>query len=121
MRAPSPSLKILIYGILVFTCASTFGDAAVSVTVSNNTGDNLLVTVYDLNNNPVVRVVSSQTINSFASISITITADASGQGHLSWTATTVSQYMRRCGHHDRRHVNNGDTVRVYANSQCPRK
>jgi hypothetical protein len=34
-----------------------------------------------------VRVVSSQTINSFASISITITADASGAGHLSWTAS----------------------------------
>jgi hypothetical protein len=75
---PARRSEYLFYGILVFTGASTFGDAAVSVTVSNNTGDNLLVTVYDLNNNPVVRVVSSQTINGFASISITITADASG-------------------------------------------
>lgn len=120
MRAPNPSVKMLIYGILVLTGASTFGDNGVNVTISNNTGHNLLVTVYDLNTNPVVRVVSDQTINSFASISATITADASGQGHLAWTATTVSQYMRMCGHHDRHHLNAGATVHVYANSGCAR-
>jgi hypothetical protein len=66
--------------------ASAFGDDGLSITINNNTTDNLLVTVYDLNASPVARVLSNQTINGFASLTVTIMADNSGAGHLSWTA-----------------------------------
>ena len=92
-----------------------------SITIDNNTTKNLLVTVYDLNINPARQVVSSATINGFASISVMIAADDSGRGHVSWTATTVDKDMRPCGHHDKPHLNDGDTVHVYANSQCAAK
>jgi hypothetical protein len=98
--------------------ASAIGDDGVNVTINNNTTRNLLVTVYDLNGSPPARVLSSETINGFASMSILIVADASGEGHLSWTATTIGKDMRRCGHRDRPGVSDGDTVNVFVDSDC---
>ena len=74
--------------------------------------------MYDLNAQPAQKVLSGEVINGFASIKISIAADDSGRGHLSWTATTVDRDMRRCGHHDKPKLNDGDTVHVYANSEC---
>jgi hypothetical protein len=120
MRAFSPSTAMLmISAFLILMSTSAFGDG-MNVTINNNTAHNLLVTVYDLNSNPIQQVASSQTINGFASISVTLTRDASGRGHLRWTATTVDQNMRMCGHHDKPHLQEGDTVQVYVNSACAR-
>jgi hypothetical protein len=89
-----------------------------NITLNNNTTGNLLVTVYDMNAQPPQKVLSGEVINGFASIRISIAADDSGHGHLSWRTTTVDRDMRRCGHHDKPKLNDGDTVRVYANSEC---
>jgi hypothetical protein len=97
--------------------AALAGDG-LSITLNNNTTGNLLVTVYDRNAQPPQKVLSGQVINGFASIKISIAADDSGRGHLSWTATTVDRDMRRCGHHNKPKLNDGDTVHVYANSEC---
>ena len=98
--------------------ASAFGGEGLSVSINNDTTDDLLVTVYDMTTNPSIRVMSDQTINGFASLSVIIGSDALGEGHLSWTATTVDRDMRMCGHHDRAHLNDGDTVNVTADTQC---
>jgi hypothetical protein len=108
----------LIHGLLLLSCASAFGDGAVTITIDNNTTKNLLVTVYDLNARPAQRVLSSATINSFASVTVMIAADDSGQVHLSWTATSGDRSMRTCGHRDKPGLDNGDKVHVYANSEC---
>jgi hypothetical protein len=118
MRVFNPLTRMLIQGLLLLTSATAFGGDGINVTINNNTTKELRVTVYDLNTSPAVRVVSSQTINGFASITVTITADNSGQGHLSWAATTVGPSMRMCGHEERRHLNDGDTVNVHAGSEC---
>lgn len=118
MRAFTASTNILTQGLLALISASAFADGGISVTIDNDTTKELRVTVYDLTSYPAPRALSSQTINSFASISVTITADDLGQGHLSWTATTVDQSMRMCGHHDGVRVNDGDTVGIYAKSEC---
>lgn len=108
----------LLQGLLIVTSASAVSGEGLSVTINNNTTRNLIVTVYDLNASPVIRVLSSQTINGFASLSVTIMADDSGQGHLSWTARTVDQDMRMCGRRDKPNLNDGDTVNVYTDSDC---
>ena len=97
--------------------AALAGDG-LTITLNNNTTGNLLVTVYDLNSQPPQRVLAGEVINGFASIKISIAADDAGRGHLSWTATTVDRDMRRCGHHDKPKLNDGDTVHVYANGEC---
>jgi hypothetical protein len=98
---------------------SALAGDGVTVRVLNDTPDALSVTMYDRNARPPQAVMSSEVINGNGSVSVSVTADASGRGHLSWTATTVDHDMRRCGHQDRRGVNDGDTIRVHANRSCP--
>jgi P pilus assembly chaperone PapD len=98
--------------------ATAVGDGGVNVTINNNTTKNLSVTALDLNANPPTRVLSSETINGFASLTIQISADASGEGHLSWTATTTGKHMRECGHHEKAGLRDGDTVNISVNAEC---
>jgi hypothetical protein len=113
-------IKRLGLACLLFFVADTAALAGdgLSITLNNNTTGNLLVTVYDMNARPPQKVLSGEVINGFASIRISIATDDSGRGHLSWRATTVDRDMRRCGHHDKPKLNDGDTVHVYANSEC---
>ncbi len=78
----------------------------------------MLVTVYDLNTDPAQKILASQVINGFATVSVSVTADDSGHGHLSWSATTVDRDMRQCGHRDKPDLNDGDTVHVSADDDC---
>jgi len=100
-------------------CAAALAGDGVTVRILNDTPDALSVTIFDRNVQPAQDVVSSEVINGNASLSVSVTADASGRGHLSWTATTVDRDMRRCGHKDKPGVNDGDTIRVHANRTCP--
>ncbi len=47
-----------------------------------------------------------------------IAADSSGHGHLSWTAITIDQDKRVCGHNDKANLNDGDAVNVHADGDC---
>jgi hypothetical protein len=111
----------LLLGCAVFALAHSPATAGGSVTVHilNDTVDSLIVSLYDRNLGRRLPVLSGQVINGNASISISITVNASGQGHLSWTAATVDADMRRCGRHDNPGLNDGDTVRVHAGARCP--
>jgi hypothetical protein len=104
--------------LLALAAAPALADPGVSIAISNNTTSNLLVTVYDKSTQPPEKVVPGQVINSFASILVSVGADGSGYGHVSWRAATVAPDMRRCAHHDRPHLNDGATVHVYANRRC---
>jgi len=117
------ALVRLLLGCAVLALAQSPASAAGSVTVhiQNDTVDSLTVTLYDRNFRGKKPVLSGEIINGNASISISISANSSGQGHLSWTAATVDPDMRRCGHHDSPGLNDGDTVRVHADSACPRR
>jgi hypothetical protein len=111
----------LLLGCAVLALAHSPAMAGGSVTVHilNDTADSLIVSLYDRNLGRKLPVLSGQVINGNASISISITANASGQGHLSWTAATVDADMRRCGHEDKPGLNDGETVRVHAGERCP--
>jgi hypothetical protein len=120
MRAFRRSLARVIHVLLISGSAAAFGGGEITINVNNNTTKDLVVTVYDLNTHPAQQVVAGATVNGYASISVAITADDSGRGHVSWTARTVGPDMRMCGHHDNPHLNNSDTVNVYADSACAR-
>jgi hypothetical protein len=115
------ALVRLLLGCAVLSLAQSAASAAGAVTVriQNDTVNNLIVTLYDRNFSRKQPMLSGQIINGNASISVTLTANASGQGHLSWEAATVDPDMRRCGHHDNPGLNDGDTVRVHADAACP--
>jgi hypothetical protein len=94
------------------------GDDVLTITITNNSSDNLLVTVYDQNTTPAQRVLSTTPIYGNASIPVSISPDGTGKGHLSWTAMTADHDMRQCGHSDSSGLNDGDTVNVQADSDC---
>jgi hypothetical protein len=108
-------------GLAVFFWSGlAFGDG-LTISIDNNTTNDLRVTVYDLSSHPAQLVLSGEKINSFASVSITINTDESGVGRLSWTATTLDRDSRTCGHRVKTKLNDRDTVHVYANSECTPK
>jgi hypothetical protein len=112
------AMRILVLTMILCAGGSALAQDGVTVRVLNDTPDSLTVTLYDRNVQPPQPVVSSAVINGNASISVSITADASGRGHLSWNAITTDTDMRRCGHGEKSRVNDGDTIHVHANRRC---
>jgi hypothetical protein len=97
---------------------AVYGGDGLTITVRNDTTDNLIVTIYDRNTSPPQKVLSAEVVLGSASIPVSISSDSSGHGHLSWTARTVDPDMRMCGHNDKPHLNDGDTVHVQADGDC---
>jgi hypothetical protein len=112
------SIAAVVYAWLIFGSLSATAGSGMTITINNDTSNDLLVTVYDLNTRSVQKILSSEKINSFASISVTINPDEAGRGHLSWSATNTDGGSRTCGHIDSIALNDSDTVQVYANSAC---
>jgi hypothetical protein len=106
--------------LMVFSLggSTALGQEGLTVTIMNDTSDNIYVTAYDMNAMPPQMVLSSRPIYGSASITLTITPDGSGKGHLSWSARTIDRDMHMCGHNDKPNLNDGDTVNVHADSDC---
>lgn len=122
---PCRVLKQALLVCVVLSCAHTsvLGQGAggtVTIHVLNDTPDNLEVTLYDRNLRRHQMILSGQVIYGNASIATTVSADSSGQGHVSWKALTTDRDMRRCGHHESAGLNSGDTIHVWANGSCSR-
>ena len=116
---PRRVLSLALLACIVL-CAQTsvHGQGTVSIHVLNDTTDNLEVTLYDRNLRRHQMILSGQVIYGNASISTTISADSTGQGHVSWRAMSTDRDMRKCGHHENTGLNNGDTIHVWANGSC---
>lgn len=118
-------MRLFNWGIIALIClplslgsVAVFGQDSLMITISNDTSDNLLVTVYDSGTSPPQQILAGRPIYGNASIVVSISQDSSGKGHLYWSATNIDRDMRMCGHDDRPNLNDGDTVRVYADSDC---
>jgi hypothetical protein len=114
MRMPA-RLALLAMAAL---CGSEALADNVIVTINNGSTNSLLVTVYDMNASPPVKVMSNSLINGNASLTVLLTVDSYGQGHLSWTAATRDSDMRSCGKGEKQGLNNEDSVTVDASSSC---
>jgi hypothetical protein len=97
---------------------AALGGDGLTITIRNDGPDNLYVTVYDRTSSPPHQVLSHTAIYGNASIAVSIAANRSGHGHLSWTAITIDRHMRMCGRGDKSHLNDGDTVNVHADGDC---
>jgi hypothetical protein len=118
MRRSKWRFTALALVILSVPGALVFGQDGVMITINNNTSGNLLVTAYDRGANPPQQVLTSRPLYGNASITLTLSADSTGKGHLSWTAMSLDPDMRMCGHDDSPGLSDGDTVNVHADDDC---
>ena len=108
-------------GILCLSAFSAMADDDLPITVTNNDADSVYVSLYDMNTQPRSKLLSHQKINGFASIPLRVSADASGYGHVYWTAVAAGSFQHKCGRKDRPGLSNDASVHVYARSDCPGK
>jgi hypothetical protein len=118
MRVHNRAPRWFVQSLFAVASAVALSGDGLKITISNDSAKDLLVTVYDMNTDPVAPVLSGQAIKGLATISISIVANGEGAGHLSWTAVTSNSDMRTCGHGDKSDLNNDDTVKVSAESDC---
>ena len=117
------SFSLALACLLALTCLSmgslpARANDTVSITITNDNTDDILVTVYDMNTRPHAKVLDGQRINGFASVPVSVTAGAGGTAHVSWRATTLDPDMPQCGRRDKAGLSNGASVHVSAHSQC---
>jgi hypothetical protein len=108
----------LAYLLFFLGSPLVLGGDGLTITINNDSSDNLLVTVYDRSATPPQQVMSRTPIYGNASLTVSIAIDSSGHGQLSWTAMTADHDMRQCGHGAKANLNDGDTVNVHADSDC---
>jgi hypothetical protein len=116
----SLSIRAAIASVLIL-CAigvPAVADDAMSVTIVNDTTADIFVTVYDISSKPSQKALSSQKLNGFASVNITIGADAEGRGHVAWTATSMDPDNHTCGRNEVAGLANNDSVHVSAAGSC---
>jgi hypothetical protein len=114
-----PSLAFAC-GVFLFGSTAVLGDGGLTITLQNDSSDNVLVTLYDQGTEPPQKLLSNRALYGNASMTVAISAGRQGHGHVSWTAVTADKNMRKCGQDENRHLNDGDTVTVRADSDCQR-
>lgn len=116
MRSRAKALLILSCLPLLMAGTALAGEG-VDVKITNDGTQDIVVTVYDTSTSPRQVVVTNARINGFASLPVSLNADASGRANLSWTAISTDREFRKCGHDDTV-VANSASVNVHADSSC---
>jgi hypothetical protein len=103
--------------LMLFGAIALAGDG-VNLSITNDSINDVFVTVRDMNTSPNVTVLEHQLINGFATIPLSVSADATGRANISWTAIRADAHDRRCGHAARAGLDNDANVNVHADSDC---
>ena len=114
----SHASALLISSCLPLLLASTaLGGEGVDVKITNDGTEPIVVTVYDTSTSPERVVLSNTRIYGFTSVPVSLAANATGRGSLSWSAVSADSVFRKCGHADAE-VGDAGSVNVHADSSC---
>jgi hypothetical protein len=116
MRSRAKALLILSC-LPVLIGGTALADEGVDVKITNDGTQDIVVTVYDTSTSPRRAVMTNARINGFASLPVSLNADATGRANLSWTAISTDREFRQCGH-DNTVVAGSSSVNVHADSSC---
>jgi hypothetical protein len=103
---------------LAFLTKPAFSDNGVSLNITNDGTDDIEVTVYDTTLGPKAVVLAHARVNGFTTIPLSVAADDTGRGNISWTAVTADKNDRKCGHADNIGLGDSAAVKVRADSDC---
>jgi hypothetical protein len=114
----SQPIKILGLALMLLGTTTGFGDETVDLRVYNDTAEEIVVTLYDMNAGPPEPVLVRQIIEGFAWVPASVTPGIEGDGHVRWSAETTGTSFHRCGHQERRGLTSDAMVRVFTDSRC---
>jgi hypothetical protein len=112
--------KALTHGVMPFLvfAAPALGGEGIDLNITNDGIDDIFVTVYDMTTEPHTTVMEHARINGFTKVPISATPDATGRANLSWSAISVDDRARKCGHEVRGGLDDTAVVSVHADSPC---
>jgi hypothetical protein len=104
--------------LLLVSAAAVGGLNGVDVVITNDSTDDVMVTVYDTSTHPSSVLLASERINGFTKIPLALSVDETGRGNVAWTAVSVDPRSRRCGHASSTGLTDSEAVSVHADSEC---
>jgi hypothetical protein len=104
--------------LMLVSAAAVGGLNGVDVVITNDSTDDVMVTVYDTSTHPSSVLLASERINGFTKIPVALSLDETGRGNLAWTAVSVDPSSRKCGHATSTGLTDSQAVSVHADSDC---
>jgi hypothetical protein len=104
--------------LVLVSAAAVGGLNGVDVVISNDSTDDVMVTVYDMSTHPSSVVLASARINGFTHIPVALSLDDTGRGNVAWTAVSVDARSRKCGHAENMGLTDSQAVNVHADAEC---
>jgi hypothetical protein len=104
--------------LLLVSAAAVGGLNGVDVVISNDSTDDVMVTVYDTSTHPSSMVLASERINGFTRIPVALSLDETGRGNVAWTAVSVDPRSRKCGHAENTGLTDTQAVNVHVDGEC---
>jgi hypothetical protein len=104
--------------LMLVSAAAVGGLNGVDVVITNDSTDDVTVTVYDTSTHPSSVLLASERINGFTKIPVALSQDENGRGNVSWTAVSVDPRSRKCGHATNTGLTDSQAVNVHADSEC---
>ena len=96
----------------------TFGDDQLDIRIYNNTADEIIVTVYDMNAGSPRPVLARQVIDGFDWLTTSVTPSIGSDGHVRWIAQTIGTTFHRCGYGESGGLRTNAMVKVFTDSRC---
>ena len=112
------AVTIFSLSLVMLTGAAAVADDPVNIRIYNDSAEDIVVSVYDMNAQPPEAVIADQRINGFAWISASVAAGAVGKGHVKWVARNVDPSFHSCGSREMHGVANDALVYVSVDSSC---
>ena len=107
-----------LFALALLLVAGSAVSGGMSLKCTNDGIVDIFVTVYDMSTTPATTVINHQRMNGFTSIPISANLDATGKASLSWTAISVDDRDRQCGHGTNTNLEDGASLNVHVDSAC---
>lgn len=118
MRILHKGLVLSCLPLVLVSAAAVGGLNGVDVVITNDSTDDVMVTVYDTSTHPRSVLLASERLNGFTKIPLALSPDETGRGNVAWTAVSVDPRSRRCGHAFSTGLTDSQAVSVHADSDC---
>ena len=112
-------LRVRVLGLALTLMGSTaFGDDQLYIRIYNDTADEIVVTVYDMNAGSPRPALARQVIDGFAWLTTSVTPSIGSDGHVRWIAQTIGTAFHRCGYGESGGLRTNAMVKVFTDSRC---